>query len=191
MLSVPAPTEPLAEFPPLRELPPVAEPARPPAPSASERPSLSEDDWRTISRSVLGMAVAELKQMRWPGWDNPFAVRLSPSYAERMLPAYYSRVGAANVRDLLGVEERVNLWPGQAVEAPWAGAPVPRAYRSVDEADADIRLIAANAATFNGSGHPVAELGRKLLAKWEGWLPGLRRSWQQHEQDAVARLARQ
>ena len=164
---------PLITFPPLVPEPEAAEAAAtpasaPPAATASIT-AMDEDGYRAIARASLSAPVGALQKRVWPRWGNPFEERLTPTrVVELGFTGYVERIGGEHMlRDLTGIAERARLKPGQAAKPPWPGAAPPRAYRSVDELDADLRTMVSNAEAYNGPKHEVTKMGRDLLAYWD------------------------
>jgi len=157
--------------------------------SASAAPKeLTEDELRQVCAAVLAPMVEGLRNREWKGWGNPFRARLTPETVVALgIPHYFSRVPLADTMDLHRMHDRCVIPPGATPGPEWEGGPAPSAFRSVDEAGAAVRQMAANAAAFNGPLHKVSKIGSELVRLWERSERRMKEEWRKTAAQLVRR----
>ncbi|KAI9916962.1 hypothetical protein PsorP6_018192 [Peronosclerospora sorghi] len=126
----------------------------------------------TMLQKLLAPLVAELRGLTWAGWivsgkpGNPFLQKFTKENCKRLgVPNYFDYVKSP--MDLTRMKEKVER----------------AEYTKIDQFTTDIKLMAANAKTFNRVGEPVHQMAIEIEKLYEVKLPMYKKMFEelQHE----------
>ncbi|CAH0482081.1 unnamed protein product [Peronospora belbahrii] len=127
-------------------------------------------------QKLLAPLVAELRALTWTGWTvsgkpgNPFVQKFTKENCKRLgVPNYFDYV--KNPMDLTRMKEKVEH----------------AEYTKIDQLTTDIKLMAANAKTFNRVGEPVHQMAIEIEQLYESKLAGYKKMFDELQQERKKR----
>lgn len=130
----------------------------------------------TVLQKLLAPLVTELRGLTWAGWvvsgkaGNPFIQKFTKDNCKRLgVPNYFDYV--KNPMDLTRMKEKVEH----------------AEYTKIDQFTADIKLMAANAKTFNRVGEPVHQMAIEIEQLYESKVPVYKKMFDDLQQERKKR----
>ncbi|KAG7391255.1 hypothetical protein PHYBOEH_006758 [Phytophthora boehmeriae] len=130
----------------------------------------------SVLQKLLAPLVTELRGLTWAGWvvsgkpGNPFLQKFTKDNCKRLgVPNYFDYV--KNPMDLTRMKEKVER----------------AEYSKIDQFTTDIKLMAANAKTFNRVGEPVHQMAIEIEQLYESKLPGYKKMFDDLQQERKKR----
>lgn len=130
----------------------------------------------SLLQGLLAPLVAELRTLTWTGWivngkaANPFIQKITKDNCKRLgVPNYFDFV--ASPMDLTRMKEKVER----------------AEYLRLDQFSTDIKLMVANAKTFNRVGEPVHQMAVELEQLYDSKLSGYKSTFEDLQQERKKR----
>ncbi|RLN52087.1 hypothetical protein BBJ28_00003856 [Nothophytophthora sp. Chile5] len=130
----------------------------------------------SLLQKLLAPLVTELRALTWAGWvvsgkpGNPFVQKFTRENCKRLgVPNYFDYV--KDPMDLTRMKEKVEH----------------AEYSKIDQLTADVKLMAANAKTFNRVGEPVHQMAIEIEQLYESKLAGYKKTFEELQQERKKR----
>ncbi|RLN49014.1 hypothetical protein BBJ28_00015295 [Nothophytophthora sp. Chile5] len=130
----------------------------------------------SLLQKLLAPLVTELRALTWAGWvvsgkpGNPFVQKFTRENCKRLgVPNYFDYV--KDPMDLTRMKEKVEH----------------AEYSKIDQLTADVKLMAANAKTFNRVGEPVHQMAIEIEQLYESKLADYKKTFEELQQERKKR----